>query len=581
MALDLLLGPGNWSEFNDEDYVMITESYQRSSNLFRPGYSEKLESINLQDGKYHTTLYLNNSILIRKENKAKYCVIPSQSSTIANQEYLEYQDLFVTTNVNGEICLWDWQKKPSKPSLTFIGSSGELFALTPEFYYMAVTPGASKISFRKNGQSFGFEQFDLKFNRPDIVLNQFEFTDPSLINAYHQAYLKRLKKMNFTEDMLKDDFHLPEIEIKNFESMPAIIDKNSIDLNLHLEDSKYPLDRINIWVNDVAILGTNGISLRDLETQNTNKKVTIPLAKGKNKVQVSVLNQAGAESYKETIEIECTAGKTQPDLYLITIGESKFEQSEYNLTYAAKDAEDMASLFKDSKVYNTIFTKTLVNEQVTKENIAGLSTFLEQADINDQVLVFFAGHGVLSTDLDYYLAAYDMDFNLPEKRGIVYEDLEKLLDGIKPLQKTLIIDACHSGEIDKEEVLLSQNDQVEDGDIQFRAVGNAVKSKLGSQNTMELTKSLFTDLRKGTGATVISSAGGMEFAMESGDWQNGLFTYALLNGIKSGQADLNKDGEIWLSELRKYVGETVTSLSNGKQQPTSRIENQIVDFRVW
>jgi len=305
------------------------------------------------------------------------------------------------------------------------------------------------------------------------------------------------------------------------------------------------------------------------------------LAKGKNKIQVSVLNQAGAESYKETLELECTAGKEQPDLYLITIGESEFKQSNFNLTYAAKDAKDIATLFEKSKVYNEVFTKILINNQVTKENVNQLRSFLDEADINDHVMIFLAGHGVLSTDLDYYLATYDMDFNHPEEKGLMYEDLERLLDGIKPLSKTLILDACHSGEIDKEEMELAAVENMAEGDVQFRAVNNTVKSKLGSQNTLELTKSLFTDLRKGTGATVISSAGGMEFAMESGDWQNGLFTYTLLNGIKTGDADLNKDGEIWLSELQKYVGNEVTRMSNGLQQPTSRIENQTVDFRIW
>ncbi len=82
-------------------------------------------------------------------------------------------------------------------------------------------------------------------------------------------------------------------------------------------------------------------------------------------------------------------------------------------------------------------------------------------------------------------------------------------------------------------------------------------------------------------ATVISSAGDGEYAMESGEWKNGLFTYCLLKGIETGEADLNKDGEIWLKELQKYVQTQVTELSGGKQQPTSRIENSILDYRVW
>jgi hypothetical protein len=452
---------------------------------------------------------------------------------------------------------------------------------TPDRYYMSGFGAEEFLYFQKGLKTYKFEQFDLKYNRPDIILDRLGYADSSLVEAYHQAYKKRLKKMGFTEDMLEDDFHLPEIEIENFEEMPQLHDQGSIELDLKLKDSKYKLDRINVWVNDVAIYGTDGISLRDKNVQEYQTKLEVFLAKGKNKVQLSVLNQAGAESYKETFELECTAGKDQADLYLITIGESEFQQADFNLTYASKDAQDMASLFEKSKVYKNVHTKTLINEQVTKENVMALKSFIEKADINDEVMIFIAGHGVLDAQLDYYFATYDMDFQQPQERGLAYEELESLLDGIKPLKKTLLIDACHSGEIDKDEVQLAEADNGEEGDVQFRAVGNTATPKLGVQNTSELTKSLFTDLRKGTGATVISSAGGMEFAMEGDEWNNGLFTYCLIKGIQSKAADLNGDKEIWLSEIQQYVSEQVFELSGGRQHPTSRIENQTVDFRVW
>jgi len=244
----------------------------------------------------------------------------------------------------------------------------------------------------------------------------------------------------------------------------------------------------------------------------------------------------------------------------------------------------VASLFAGDKYFGKVITKTLTDEQVTKENIAALKDFLKPAMRNDQVIVFVAGHGVLDAKLDYYLASNDMDFSRPEQRGIPYEELESVLDGIKPLKKILMVDACHSGEIDKDEVELAQAETVAEGAITFRSAGAGVVSKtnsMGLQNTSELTKELFTDLRRGTGATVVSSAGGGEYAMESGEWKNGLFTYCLINGIQSKEADLNKDGKIMLSELQKYVQGKVVVLSNGQQQPTSRIENIAMDFRVW
>ncbi len=495
-------------------------------------------------------------------------------------DFIKDKNLLISGSDDGTTKIWNIDS--GKLLLTLIAKSGsEYIAFTPDNYYFSTKSAMRGMHFVQGMKTYGFEQFDLKYNRPDIVLSRLGFSDSTLIEAYHKAYLKRLKKMNFTEDMLKDDIHLPEIEIENFEEFPAVTNDAQLNLKLKLMDSKYKLDRINVWINNVAVYGTNGISLRDQGVSSYQLDLKLNLVKGINKVQVSVLNQAGAESYKAAFDIECKAGKAKPNLYLITIGESKFRDENYNLTYAAKDAQDVASLFAGSNIYQKVIVKTLTNEQVTKENIEALRNFLDQADINDEVIIFIAGHGVLDENLDYFFASYDMDFNNPNQRGIAYEDLEGLLDGIKPLKKVLLIDACHSGEIDKEEVELLATAEVQEGEVQFRAVGNSVKPKLGMQNTSELTKQLFTDLRKGTGATVISSAGGGEYAMESGEWKNGLFTYCMIKGIKTKAADLNGDGEIWLKELQEYVQTQVKELSRGKQQPTSRIENNVLDYRVW
>ena len=514
------------------------------------------------------------------KNQTLLYKVSAHGSNITGVDFTFDDEFILTSSLDNSCGIWKTSNGEKVLSLYFFMDE-EWMAVTPEGYYFATKNATKKLNYVIGLDVHSFEQFDLKYNRPDLVLKQTGYTEERLINAYYKAYKKRLLKMGFTEEMLENDFEIPKLEIKNFEELPLNIDESSLELNLKIIDDNHPIDRINVWVNDVAIFGSNGINVRSENAKYLEKTIKIPLVYGDNKIQVSVLNQSGAESYKKLHNIFCSRGKTKPDLYLITIGDSKYKQNKYNLNYAAKDAQDLSSLFKNSKVYENIFSKTLTNEKVTKNNILGLQTFFEKADINDQVIIFFAGHGVLSSDLEYYLATYDMDFNSPEKKGLAYEDLERLLDGIKPLKKILIIDACHSGEIDKDDVLLTQNELPEEGDVQFRVVGNSLKSKLGEQNTLELTKSLFTDLRKGTGATIISSAGGMEFAMESSDWKNGLFTFVLINGIKSGEADLNNDGEIWLSELQKYVGEKVTTLSQGKQQPTSRIENQTIDIKVW
>jgi WD40 repeat protein len=496
------------------------------------------------------------------------------------------EERFMSQSEDGSLKIWSINNSEFPIATIYFVNQFDYIIYNELGYYLSSSAEATKNMwwYIDQNKSYPFEQFDIKYNRPDIILECLGYADSSLIAAYHQAYLKRLKKMNFTEEMLQDDFHLPEINIENLEEIPSIDYDDKLDLRLKLFDSKYPLDRINVWVNDVAIYGKDGISLRDTNIQELATTLSVTLAKGKNKIQVSVLNQAGTESYKETIDVECTAGKTRPDLYILTLGVSNYKDTRYNLTYASKDARDMSAAFQKNKFFANVFTKTLTDEKVILENLIDLKTFLASADINDQVIIFIAGHGVLDANFDYYFASYDMDFQNPSARGIPYEMIESLLDGIKPLKKLLFMDTCHSGEVDKDDIQVADNNTASENDITFRNVGLAVENKenqLGLQNTSELMKSLFTDLRKGTGATVISSAGGVEFAMESDAWQNGLFTYCLINGLTNKKADLNSDNQVMVSELQIYIQNEVNKLSNGKQTPTSRIENTELDYRIW
>ena len=95
----------------------------------------------------------------------------------------------------------------------------------------------------------------------------------------------------------------------------------------------------------------------------------------------------------------------------------------------------------------------------------------------------------------------------------------------------------------------------ERGTVAFRSAGTIVKMKensFGLENTMELSKTLFGDLKKGTGATVISAAGGTEYALEGLNSSNGLFTSCLISGIVQRRADLDRNRKYTVSELQRY-----------------------------
>ncbi len=468
-------------------------------------------------------------------------------------------------------------------STAFIGRGDFVIANNDGYYY--ASKGATKnVAFKKDSNVYPFEQFDLYYNRPDLVaknLIELGIKDNLLAEAYYKAYLKRLKNIGFNEQQISGDLNLPELEITN--EIPVTIDKGSLDVMISAKDNIYKLDRINVWVNDVPVFGSKGKSVKALNQKEIQETISVKLTKGSNKIQISATNEKGSESLKKTVKVNCDILQDKPTMYLVSIGVSKYANSNFNLKYAAKDALDISAYTKSiNDNYKAVEIIELLDEDVTRHNVVNLKQRLNKSKPHDIVVVFFAGHGLLDKNFDYYLATHDIDFENPSVNGLPYEELEGLLDGIEARKKLLLMDACHSGEIDKDDVEYASNNTNQNVKITNRgSEGSSLKTKtVGLKNSFELMQLLFADLRRGTGATVISSASGVEFAYEGEQWQNGVFTYALLEGLKSGSCDLNNDNEVTVSELKNYVIDKVKVLTNGNQNPTSRAENLEWDWML-
>jgi hypothetical protein len=459
---------------------------------------------------------------------------------------------------------------------------------TPDNYYTGSKKVFNNIAFRVGNSIFSFEQFDLQYDRPDIVLERIGLASKELIESYHKAYQKRLLKMKITENMFNKDFHVPQIKILT-ESIPFITEQNRIIFRINAKDDTYLLNRINVYVNGVPVYGTKGVDLTGQKVSDKDMDIDLELNQGNNKVQVSALNEKGAESLKESFEINYAGENKKPNLYIVAVSVSNYKDNWHNLVYSYKDGQDFVKLFTSKEEnYKNIYVDTLFNENATLVNFNKLKAKLEKSNVDDEVLVYFSGHGLLSDSLDFYYASYDMDFQLPQMRGISYDAIEELLDGIPARKKVLFLDACHSGELDKEEKITSNTPDQSPDDEKGESKSHVRKAatpiggrKIGLQNSFELMSELFTNLNRGSGTVVISASSGIGYALESKEWDNGVFTYAILNGLKNKLADLNNDGIVTISELKEFVSKAVEKLSNGKQKPTSRQENIENDFTIW
>lgn len=480
---------------------------------------------------------------------------------------------------NGEFRIID--AKNGKLLATFIGEDDNTLIKTEDNFYKVDKGGFDLVSFRIGKNAYPFEQFDAYYNRPDLVLKSLKCPDSEYISLYRQAHDRRLIKLNMTGTKTPDFAALPQLTIQNKASLPYTQEEHKINLKINAVSSTHPLKTIKITINNVPIF-TQAISGKTYDGI-----LPLELISGVNKINVFAIDDKNQESLAESISVNCLR-TDKPNLYLITVGTSKYKDSRFSLNYAAKDAKDLNQLFNsasENSTYGEVKTYTLTDEEVKKEAFDKLKAFLKGAGRNDQVIFYIAGHGVLDKEYAYYYGTYDINFVQPKTRGLAYANLEDILSGIDAVKKLLIMDTCHSGEVSEDEVMLADNSEENDvgfEDVTFRAVGPNLREGSDTKASAgKMARVLFADIRKGTGATVISSAGGVEFAMEGEDWKNGLFTYCLLNGLTNRTADLNNDGVIMLSELQNYLINKVGKLSHGKQVPTTRVQNIRLDYPVW
>jgi WD40 repeat protein len=482
----------------------------------------------------------------------------------------------LTTSKDFTSKIWDASTGKCITSF-FSADNAEYFALLPSGYYQS-SPNAAKLLnyVTKDLKIISFEQLDVKYNRPDLVLEAIGNPDTILINTYRNAYYKRIKKLGIDTTSFRDGYSVPEADFVNREEIPSEQKDDTLSLHIKGMDSTYKLDRYNVWVNEVPVYGQRGISIRKNNSNSIDKSITVKLSQGENRIETSVTNVNGTESYRKPLVVNyIPAAKQKETTYFIGIGIDQFAETSRNLQYSAKDIRDLAVKLKE-KYGDNIIIDTLFNENVTVSNVKALKQKLQNTAENDKVVISYSGHGLLSKDFEYYLSTYSVNFNEPEENGLPYDELENLLDSIPARKKLMLIDACHSGEVDKEDL------------VRINAVSDSMKLKkgatvvsykknenhLGLKNSFELMQSLFVNVGKSTGATIISAAGGTQFALERNDLKNGVFTYAILEAMKNRPV-------MKISELKKIVGERVLQLTNGMQKPTSRNETIAVDWSIW
>lgn len=443
---------------------------------------------------------------------------------------------------------------------TFIGKSfadRKFIWLTKENYYL-VTPGIEKnIHFIKGSNILPVKQMDLKYNRPDKVLELLNASKEE-IEFYKKIYEIRTAKQKINSILIESKDG--NLDVQSFV-------KNS-NLNISLKNNQQ-FSKYQVSINGCP---------QKIPIQNSElKEWSFKLNAGENLVYVWGEDENGNRSnYTELKYLSEKADKGK--WYFLGVGVSNYQDSSQNLKYADKDIRDIAIFLKNQ--YSSITIDTLLNEKVTTENILKSILKLKNTQPDDKVLISFSGHGLLDTAQQFWFATNNVQFNNPSLSGFSVQQLTQTLSQIPARYRMVTLDACHSGEniIEKNATaLIFDTLQSEVG-----SKGNTILVKKRSNtNTKDLLKTmqlLFTDQISNTGINVLAASSGSEFAFESKDWNNGVFTYSLINGWQY-EKERNKSYKgIHYRDLKSFIQKNVTELTKGRQTPNTIMENGEINW---
>lgn len=119
-----------------------------------------------------------------------------------------------------------------------------------------------------------------------------------------------------------------------------------------------------------------------------------------------------------------------------------------NLIFADDDAKSFARSLRNLG-WSDSHMKLLTNEEATQRNIMiALESWLSKAGPNDQIVLFWAGHGFPDPDdpEKVYFATYDTDIKIPAT-GYRMDRVRAALEERKSKNVILLADTCHAGKL--------------------------------------------------------------------------------------------------------------------------------------
>ena len=219
-------------------------------------------------------------------------------------------------------------------------------------------------------------------------------------------------------------------------------------------------------------------------------------------------------------------------LVVLAIGVNEYAQRELNLRFAVPDARAVGEALRasGSGLFRDIDIRVLPNDRATRRGVLdALAAAARDTAPADTFILYIAGHGIVAQPGNRFLflpADVRDTSSMTALRQQAIDDatLVAALARIRARDAFIMIDTCYAGQIDID---------------QLAAIGND------------------------TGRFLLAASSSVQEALDSYDDRNGVFAYALMEGLR-GRAAVDAEGRVTALALGEWVMRRVPQLAREK-----------------
>jgi len=473
---------------------------------------------------------------------------------------------------DGVIRLWDTTTGREVGKL-ISGDPGNWLVTTPESLFDGSPGGWKEINWRFNNNINDVAAVEAFFN---------DFYYPGLLSEIFAG--RNLPTPRVTQR----DYHVPQLNITG--PTDVTVTSRTIEINIEVttQSGNSGAQDVRLLRNGSLIKLWPGDVLKGRSMVNLH--ASVPIAPGENRFTAYAFNHDNIKSIDATIVIKGDERlKRTGTFYILAVGINEYANPEYNLKYAAGDAQTFAEELKkqqeELRDYTPVKVIPLLEREATKANILlALRRFaggeielpatspasireIKPAQVEDAVIVFFSGHGVAHNN-SYYLIPHDLGFGGKRSElnaealqvildhSISDKELEQAFERINAAHLILILDAANSGQ-----------------------ALEAEEARRGPMNSKGLAQLAYEK-----GMYILTASQSYQAAMEVSQYRHGLLTFALLEGLTTNKADKDQDGQVTALEWLDYATERVPVLqvelfrNTVRHHSTNRLADETQDM---